>query len=161
MIDLKTIYIGKKLPNTKYDFRETCFGICERENKILLVKKNNELSLVGGGIEKNESKTETLKREFKEEAGATIKSISPICVVDCYWLAAGHYPLRSLSNMFVVSVDAEFVPPTEEGHIPVWVDKDNVLNYLQLPYQIEGFKAYLNKTAKNNKCNHDTIKTNP
>ncbi len=142
---MKTILIGEKSPNLKYDFRETCFGICEQDKKILLVKKNNELSLVGGGIEKNEGKKETLKREFMEEAGATIKSILPLCVVDCYWLAASHYPLRSLSNIFVVSVDDKFINPTEEGHTRVWVDKDKVLDYLQLPYQIEGFKTYLNQ----------------
>ncbi len=141
---MKTIHIGEKLPNTKYDFRETCFGICERDNKILLVKKNHELSLVGGGIEKNESKIETLNREFMEEAGATIKAAKPLCTVDCYWLAAGHYPLRSLSNVFVVSLDENFVPPTEKGHKPVWVDKNKVLKHLLLPYQIEGFKAFLN-----------------
>ncbi len=145
---METIHIGEKLPGTKYGFRETCFGICEQDNKILLVKKDNDLSLVGGGLEQNESKEETLKREFMEEAGAKIKKVEPLCIVDCHWLAAGHYPLRSLSNIFVISLYNEFVAPTEEGHTPVWVDKDKVLEYLQLPYQIEGFKNYL-KSNKN------------
>lgn len=144
---MKTILVGKKEPNTKYDFRETCFGICEQNGKLLLVEKNGQASLVGGGVEEGESKTETLAREFMEEAGATIKNATPLCVVDCYWLAAGRYPLRSLSNIFVVQIDPITKKPTEEGHTPIWVSSENAIGLLPLPYQIAGLEHY-NKTHK-------------
>lgn len=63
---MKTITLGEKFVNRKFDFRETCFGICERNGRILLTKKTNknEIAMVGGGIEKYETHENCLKREF-------------------------------------------------------------------------------------------------
>ncbi len=40
---MKTITLGEKFVNRKFDFRETCFGICERNGKILLTKKQRKM----------------------------------------------------------------------------------------------------------------------
>ena len=82
---MNKIIIGKKFDGES-DFRETCFGIYEKDNKILLVKKDNQYSLVGGGIESGESVEQCLRREFLEETGYLLNKIEPILVVDCYWL---------------------------------------------------------------------------
>ena len=58
---MELITIGEEFKG-KYDFRETCFGIVRCDNKILLVKKNNQYSLVGGGVEKDESHRGCLNR---------------------------------------------------------------------------------------------------
>ena len=52
---MNTIQIGEPF-KTKYDYRETCFGIVEINGKLLLVKKNDQYSLIGGGIEEKETK---------------------------------------------------------------------------------------------------------
>jgi hypothetical protein len=56
---MKTIILGNKDDNLKYGFRETCFGIYIKDNKVLVTydKKHNQYSLIGGGIEENESNT--------------------------------------------------------------------------------------------------------
>lgn len=102
---MKKIVCGNKIADKKYDFRETCFGICERNGKMLLVKKDNQYSFIGGGIEKGESKQDCLRREFLEEAGLFIKSIKQLVNFDCYWLAANKWPLQSLANFYVVEVE--------------------------------------------------------
>ena len=61
---MEKITIGEKLEDKKYDFRETCFGICVKDDKMLLVKKNEQFSFIGGGIEKDETQEECLKREI-------------------------------------------------------------------------------------------------
>ena len=51
VINMEKIVIGDKIENKKYDFRETCFGICCKNNKLVLVKKKGQCSFIGGGVE--------------------------------------------------------------------------------------------------------------
>ncbi len=142
---MKTITLGEKFVNRKFDFRETCFGICERNGKILLTKKTkkNEIAMVGGGIEQGETHEDCLKREFLEESGYTIESIDELCAVDCFWLAGGEWPMESLANFYVVKLSEKAEIPTEDGHEPLWVPVDEVENLLPLPYHKEGIRQYL------------------
>lgn len=145
---MKTITIGEKF-KTKFDFRETCFGIVVKDKQILLVKKNNQYSLVGGGIEKEESHATCLKREFLEEAGLTITEIKPLVCVDCFWLAAGKYPMESKANIYEVSVDLSHkIKPLEEDHETQWVDISNAIELLPLPYHKEALYFYFNQNNK-------------
>ena len=163
---MKTITLGEKFVDKKFDFRETCFGICERDNKILLTKKikknkgydmaeyigaikKNEIAMVGGGLEAGESHHECLKREFIEESGYTVESIEELCTVDCYWLAGGSWPMESLANFYIIKLSKDCITPTEEGHEPVWVSIDEVEDMLPLPYHKEAIRQYLSlKEAK-------------
>lgn len=142
---MKTITLGEKFVNKKFDFRETCFGICERDGKILLTKKikKNEIAMVGGGLEKDESHEECLKREFIEESGYTIEKIKELCTIDCFWLAGGEWPMESLANFYVLTLSDNSITPTEEGHEPVWVPIEEVESLLPLPYHKEAIRQYL------------------
>ncbi len=147
---MKKYIIGEKFKDKKFDFRETCFGICEQDGKILLTKKlkNNEISLIGGGIEDNESKEECLKREFLEESGYIVKDIKNLCTIDCFWLADGKWPMESLANIFIVEVLKNNIEPTEKGHVPLWISIEDCTKTLLLPYQIEAIKKYINYKNK-------------
>ena len=55
-----------------------CYGIARRDDKVLLIRKGRGpytglLDLPGGGIEYGEKPNDTIKREFMEEVGVTIK----------------------------------------------------------------------------------------
>ena len=142
---MKTIVLGEKF-DSKYDFRETCFGVVVSNNKLLVVKKKGQYSLVGGGIEDGESFEECLTREFEEESGYNIKNIEELVCVDCYWLAAGKYPMESKANIFMVEVDElSFNVPTEEGCISEWIDMNNAIDLLPLPYHKKAIEYYLNR----------------
>lgn len=140
---MEKITIGKPF-NTKFDFRETCFGICEKDGKMLLTQKlqKNEYSLVGGGIENGESHTECLIREFKEESGYSIKNIKELCIVDCYWLAGGKWPMHSLANFYIVEVNDNPTKPLEDGHTPIWVETKRVKEFCPLPYHQTAIEYY-------------------
>ena len=140
---MNEIIIGEKLENKKYDFRETCFGIYLRNNKMLLVKKDGQFSLVGGGIEEGESHEECLRREFIEEVGYEIKEIMPFTTIDCFWLAGGKWPLESLANFYIVQVGNKICDPTEEGHKEEEVGLKEVVNLLPLPYHKKAIELYL------------------
>ena len=142
---MKIITLGEKFVDRKFDFRETCFGICERNGKILLTKKinKNEIAMVGGGVEKGETHEKCLRREFLEESGYSVESIDELCTVDCFWLAGGKWPMESLANFYVVRLSEKAGTPTEDGHEPMWVPINEAEKLLPLPYHKEAIRQYL------------------
>ena len=141
---MELITIGEEFKG-KYDFRETCFGIVKNDNKLLLVNKKNRYSSVGGGIEEGESFEECLRREFIEESGYSITSVKGLVRIDCYWLAAGKYPMLSRVNVFEVDVDLNNVgSPTEDGCFSKWVNIDEASELLPLPYHKKALDYYVN-----------------
>ena len=111
-------------------------------------RNKNEISLVGGGVEKGETHESCLKREYAEEAGYSIRSIRGLCDVDCYWLAGGNYPMRSLAHFYIVDVEEPPFTPTEEGHHPIWVDKAEAKALCPLPYHQRALSYYLTDRHK-------------
>lgn len=140
---MEKITIGEKLENAKYDFRETCFGICTRKGKMLLVKKNEQFSFIGGGVEKGETHEDCLKREFIEESGYEILKIEPFITIDCFWLAGGKWPLESLANFYIVDVGQKICEPTEEGHIVEEIEIEDAAQLLPLPYHKKALEIFL------------------
>lgn len=99
--------------------------------------------MVGGGIECGETYDTCLKREFLEESGYSIECIEELCVVDCYWLAGGMWPMRFLANFYIVKLSSEVKKPIEENHEPIWAPIEDAEGLLPLPYHKEAIKYYL------------------
>ena len=146
---MEKIVIGERFQDKKFDFRETCFGICVKNGKMLLVKKKGQYSFIGGGLEENETHIECLKREFIEESGFEILSAKPFVTVDCFWLAGGKWPLESLANFYIVEVGERVCEPTEDGHTPEEVLLEKVEDILPLPYHKKALEMFLEKGLTN------------
>ena len=142
------IIIGERHENLKYDFRETCFGICVKNNKMLLVKKNGQYSFIGGGVESGETHNECLRREFLEESGYELIDINPFVTIDCFWLAGGRWPLESLANFYLVQVGEQFSNPLEEDCSIEEIDLKQVKNLLPLPYHKKALDMFLSQFVK-------------
>ena len=143
---MKKIKLGTRNKNLKYDFRETCFGLYRKDNQILVTidKKRNQYSLIGGGIEESETKHDTLRREFLEEAGIKIKRIKHFVTIDCFWLAGGDYPMESLANFYLFEIDKFLDIECESGYEFVDINKLN----LPLPYQKKALELFLEEIKK-------------
>lgn len=139
---MEIITIGKEFEGY-YNFRETCFGIVKKDNKILVVNKNNQYSLVGGGLEKGETFGECLKREFVEESGYTIINFKELVRIDCFWLAANKYPMLSRVNVFEVEIDFDSKKDAEEKDCYIeWIDVNSAVDLLPLPYHKKALEYY-------------------
>ena len=70
-------YVGNKEENIVYKKRPGAYAIIinKDDDKIGIVATEGRYFYLGGGIEKGETKLETLKRELLEESGYTIKNI--------------------------------------------------------------------------------------
>ncbi len=141
---MKQIVLGEKQKDKKYDFRETCFGLYSKDGKVLVTydKKYNQYTFIGGGIDPGESKIDTLRREFLEEVGITIKDIKEFITIDCYWLANGDYPMESKANFYLIDIDSYLDIEKENDYEFIDIERLD----LPLPYQrkaLELFKEYL------------------
>jgi 8-oxo-dGTP diphosphatase len=145
---MKKIVLGVKKSKIKYDFRETCFGIIYKDNKFYLTKKNNEISLIGGGVEKDETHEETLKREFIEEAGLTIKNIYEFITIDCYWITRNNDYMNSLANFYIVEIEDKINKPTESASKLIVLEESKIKDALKLPYQKEAIELFYNQYIK-------------
>lgn len=145
---MKKIKIGIKKTGVEYDFRETCFGIVHKDGKFYVTSKKGEISLIGGGIEVGESQEETLKREFIEEAGLTIKNIKEFITIDCYWITRNNKNMNSLANFYIVEINDEINEPTEKESKLVILTENEINNQLVLPYQKEAIKIFLKNINK-------------
>ena len=139
------ILIGEKDKNIKYDFRETVFGICLRNEELYLTKKGEEISLIGGGIESNETEEATLKREALEEAGLEVIGMNKICDIDCYWKTRDNRDMESLTHIYRIEISDKIIELLELESKLVKMSINEAKNQLKLPYQKQGLTEFLNK----------------
>lgn len=154
---MKKIIIGNRDRNKKYDFRETCFGIVIKDGEIFCTQKNEEISLIGGGIEEGETHIDCLKREFLEEAGCYIEGYKEFCTIDCFWVTREQKDMESLANIYIVRISEKIINPIEEGNKLVKIRMENILEKLQLPYQRRAIEEYIKinyrfKYKRSKKC---------
>ena len=140
---MKKIKLGVKDNNFEYGFRETCLGICYKNDKFYLTKKKNEVSLIGGGIEPGETYLECLKREFLEESGLRVTSINEFVTIDCFWITKTNFHMNSLANFYIVKIDESRSAPIAAECELITVSKDEILSLLPLPYQKKAIELFL------------------
>lgn len=118
-------------PTVRYAAR----GIVINNDKIaVLHKKNkNEYKLIGGGVEKDELYDVAFKREVKEEAGATLKNIWLLGIIQ---ENRTHDNFQQISYVYVG--DVENIGETEytdkekdEGAEILWVSIDKALDLIK------------------------------
>lgn len=140
---MRKIIIGKK---TKCDYRKTCYGIVLKNDKLLVVysEKEHDYSLVGGGIESGESLENALKREFIEESGYLIEKLEEFVNIDCFWVKRNGKTMETDAIFCFVKVNEfEIRKPTEDFHLPKWVNINKAIDLIEYPYQKEALRLFM------------------
>ena len=145
---MKRIIIGTK--PKQCDYRETCYGIVEQNDKFLVVysEKDKNYSLVGGGVESGESLFDAIKREFLEESGYDVIQVKEYVNIDCFWIKNDGRRMETDANFLLVKVSQNRNTPLEIFHKPLWVSADMLLSLIKYPYQIEAIKVYFSERAE-------------
>ena len=138
---MKRIIIGTK--PKQCDYRETCYGIVEMNDKFLIVysEKDKNYSLVGGGVESGEPLCDAIKREFLEESGYDVLQVKEYVNIDCFWIKNDGRRMETDANFLLVKVSQNKNTPLEPFHKPLWVSADMLLSLIKYPYQIEAIKV--------------------
>ena len=72
-----------------------------------------------------------------------IIDIKPFVTIDCFWLAAGKWPLESLANFYLVELGEKVCEPTEAGQILQEIDLKYAENLLPLPYHKKALELFM------------------
>jgi 8-oxo-dGTP pyrophosphatase MutT (NUDIX family) len=95
------------------------YGLCIRDNKILMVKTQSGSLLIynfpGGGIEENESFAETLQRECAEEIGCRVMITGLHCASDRLYKHPD-FDYQSLHLYYTIALDDEIDPSIQDAH---------------------------------------------
>jgi len=111
----------------------------------IIGEKGEDISLIGGGIELNETEETTLKREALEEAGLEIIGMNKICDIDCYWKTRDNRDMESLTHIYQIEISDKIIEPLEVESKLVKMSINEAKNQLKLPYQKQGLTEFLNK----------------
>ncbi len=127
-------YINNKQENIEYRKRPGSYAIIIREedNKIGIIKEGTKNFFLGGGIEKNETELDALKREAVEELGYTIKNIQEFDKVGSFIFSLKRGYLEVIANVYIAELDEKVKEPIEEDHKLIWV---NAKDYIKKMYR--------------------------
>ena len=132
------------------------YGIITNDNKIVLIKKarggyTGKLDLPGGGIEHNESPTEALIRELKEETGSTVITYNLLDVIDAnitWEMAKDLYEdLHHIGVIYIVTIKDNIISELPDGIDSLgatWYDIDSLKEEELTPFANYSIK-YLKK----------------
>lgn len=136
---LKTIEFEKVSPEelAGYRFRQAARAVVfDKEGKIalLFVSKKNYHKLPGGGVEKDESLEEALRRECREEIGCEIKIMGEIGMTVEY---RTKFKLKQESFCYLAEVEGEkgssafMDDEIEDGFSVLWIGFDEAIKILE------------------------------
>jgi len=114
-------------PGIAYRDRPGVYAIALRGGRLLAVWQDGELQLPGGGIDPGESPLAALHREVIEETGWRIAGADggPPRRIGAFqrfvWLTDYHYWARKVQAIYLARAVVPLGPPTEAGHVPVWL----------------------------------------
>ena len=132
----------------KYVTRPGIYAVLERQGQILLTyqaRPHDEFQLPGGGIDPGEHPIAALHREVFEETGWRISAPKRLGVFRRFTFMP-EYDLfaEKICHVYLARPVRRHGPPTEPGHIPVWLPIDFASDVVASP----GDRAVLARLAK-------------
>lgn len=127
---------GEIVSNREFEFRPGVYGICYREDKVLVVESPLGRFILGGGIEADESDEECLKRESREEIGHDIKIIRWLEDI-IEFVEVKEWDKNYLKSMrfYLIELGENSFNQTEDDHVMNWLDIDDAVGSMYLKGQ--------------------------
>jgi 8-oxo-dGTP diphosphatase len=124
-------YGDTPLAGQRYKLRPGAYAILPRHGKVLVTFQgapHNEFQLPGGGIDPGEGPLEALHREVLEETGYRIAAPRKIGVFRRFvYMPEYGINAEKVCHIFMARPVLPLGPPTEPGHIAVWLDPVDAL----------------------------------
>ena len=145
--------IGTKIPGVQYKKRVCAYAIIERDEdkKIAITTDKCDIYFfLGGGLEKNESIEETLKREIIEETGYSLKNVKLFDRINAWCYSDKYGYLDVEATIYIAKFDKKIIEPIEKDHRVLWVSPIEYKDKLYHEYQRYILNKYILKKEKNN-----------
>ncbi|MBK0399928.1 NUDIX domain-containing protein [Limibaculum sp. M0105] len=120
-------------PGRPYRDRPGAYVLALRGGRLLAVWQDDELQLPGGGIDPGESPLQALHREVREETGWLIAEPRRMAAFQRYaWLWDYGYWARKVQSIYLARAVRRLGPPSEPGHVPVWLSPADAARHLHV-----------------------------
>lgn len=110
----------------RYTQRPGAYAILPRDGKILVTyqgEPHDEIQLPGGGIDPGEGAIQALHREVFEETGYRIANPRRLGAYRRFvWMPEYGIFAEKICHIYLAFPVRPHGPPTEDGHIALWVD---------------------------------------
>lgn len=118
------------------------------KDEVLMVKTyNSGWVFPGGQVEVGENVIDAVKREIMEEAGVDVEVEEVFCISSNTAKYPGHSGVKEVPTKimldFICKPKCGSPRPSDENSESKYVPKDQVLDLIQAPANIERYKAYL------------------
>ena len=137
---------GLKQDNIEYTPRPGAYAFIVKDHQILLVDIDGRIYLPGGGLEKNETLKEGLKRELLEETGYEIIIHEQVAEANQYLYSNFHKTyFKKLGTFFHCSLGDKVQEATDHNHSLVWVPLSEASQVLKQEFQIWALESFIKK----------------
>lgn len=152
---MSIVTFGEKEEGKEYIWRPAvyCLIFNSQKNKMAIIETNDgKYFLPGGGIEKNETHKDCLKREALEEMGMDIEVVSFAGCARRYFYSANenNYYLNE-GHFYLCEMGKQIGKPIEEDHILKWMEPSRAIEKLFHEHQSWAVKEAL-KVVQLTKC---------
>lgn len=124
-------YGSTPVAGQKYTLRPGAYAILPRDGKVLVTYQSaphHEFQLPGGGIDPGEGPLEALHREVLEETGYRIAAPRKLGVFRRFvYMPDYGINAEKVCHIYLARPILPLGPPTEPGHLAVWLDPDVAL----------------------------------
>ena len=124
-------YGSTPVAGQKYTLRPGAYAILPRDGKVLVTYQSaphHEFQLPGGGIDPGEGPLEALHREVLEETGYRIAAPRKLGVFRRFvYMPEYGINAEKVCHIYLARPILPLGPPTEPGHLAVWLDPDVAL----------------------------------
>jgi len=115
-----------------YPCRIGAYGVIQNNDGMLAIVKtdHNNYFLPGGGVEKNETPEECVKRECMEELGFDVEVKEKIGLLSCaFFSSKSGGNIKSTGHFFICKLN-KTCAPTEDGNTLVWLSPTDAVKML-------------------------------
>lgn len=111
---------------TQYIDRAGAYLIPVNNGKIGVIKTDKGYFLLGGGLNKNETDEECIKRECLEETGYTVVIKEKICSAETFAIHPKLGYFHPIQSYYIGELKEKVSEPTESDHLLMWFDYENI-----------------------------------
>ncbi len=129
---------GIKQEGIDYIERHGAYGVVIQGDSVLIETAHIGYFLPGGGVEKDETIEQALRREFLEETGYEISSYKSLgSAIEYVEVPDKQFHMKKVGYFYVVELGAKNEPTYSDGHVyPVgWVQIEEIRERMHLKSQ--------------------------
>ena len=123
---------GRRLAGVDYTDRVGTYAVIfDGEGRIAVVQTSTGYFLPGGGIERNETHAECIRRECLEETGLAVEADAFVCKTDKYlWSDTLNYYMHGISYFYLCKIAGSVEAPVEADHELLWLTPEECVERL-------------------------------